>query len=322
MVVALDRRTGNTLWTAPVESSWPPAVAGDRVVIAASDEIHALDAATGAPRWRTSIAQPAAGTMIVHGATLIVPLAGGTLVAFDVATGKTTWTARLEGVSGQLQLTPGPGGVYLSSSDGHVAAISILDGRVIWRRTIEGALTRPAAARERIIIGSSTDHFYALNPDSGKEEWRWATAADPIGAVGDADLVFLTALDNTVRAVNRGNGNQRWREVLGTRPTHPPVALGGIVVVTADSPTLSAFVGKTGAAAGTYDAPARLQGPPLIDPAPQPFSVAIVIIMRDGTVVGLTPTGLQFHEGWALPLIALPGRPLPREPAPAGSRPR
>jgi hypothetical protein len=48
----------------------------------------------------------------------------------------------------------------------------------------------------------------------------------------------------------------------------------------------------------------------------KPFSVAMVVIMRDGRVVGLRPTAMMFAEPPAGKLTALPGRPLPRERLP------
>ena len=39
-----------------------------------------------------------------------------------------------------------------------------------------------------------------------------------VGAAVDGDVVFFASLDNIVRAVNRGNGNQRWSKPPSTRP--------------------------------------------------------------------------------------------------------
>ena len=49
-----------------------------------------------------------------------------------------------------------------------------------------------------------------------------------IGAAADGELVYFASLDNIIRAVNRGNGNQRWKKPTGTRPIGPPLAFGGV----------------------------------------------------------------------------------------------
>jgi outer membrane protein assembly factor BamB len=319
-VTALDRHTGKTVWTADIESVWPPIVLDGIVFVAASDEIHAVDAATGDRRWRSPVSA-VSGAMATSGGHLVVPLGSGNITAFDAADGRLAWTTRIEGVEGPMEVVADEGGIYVSSGDGYAAALS-LAGRLLWHRMLGGRLTRPALAPGRVVIGSSADAFFALDPRTGKERWRWRSGGDPVGAAGDASLIFLTALDNTVKAVNRSDGNQHWRTALTTRPAHPPRAFGGIVVVAGDSPTLSAFSAKKGQPMGTYDAPATLQGPPLIDPALRPFAVAIVAIMRDGNVVALTPAAMMFREPPAAPLTALPGRLLPREPPPAVRPPR
>ena len=51
-LVALDRESGDVVWTRDIESAWPPVVRDGVVYLAASDESHALDPATGAQRWR------------------------------------------------------------------------------------------------------------------------------------------------------------------------------------------------------------------------------------------------------------------------------
>jgi hypothetical protein len=74
----------------------------------------------------------------------------------------------------------------------------------------------------------------------------------------------------------------------------------------------------------TWTAPppdARLQGEPLIDRYLDPFQVAIVVIMRDGRITGLRPTGMMFAEPAAAAMTVLPGRPLPRERLPGEPEP-
>jgi hypothetical protein len=60
-------------------------------------------------------------------------------------------------------------------------------------------------------------------------------------------------------------------------------------------------------------------GAPLIDPTLRAFSPAVFVIMREGTVVALTPTAMQLLEAPPVPLVPLPGRQLTREPPPAAA---
>jgi len=82
------------------------------------------------------------------------------------------------------------------------------------------------------------------------------------------------------------------------------------VVLSGVGSRLEAFDGVSGRSIGSYAAPADLMGAPLIDPAPKPFEVAIVAIMRDGRMTALRPRRLTFPDPPLVPLLELPGREL------------
>ena len=83
-------------------------------------------------------------------------------------------------------------------------------------------------------------------------------------------------------------------------------------------PAVTALNGDTGAVMGTH-APGNLIGAPLIDPALEPFRVAMVTITREGVVEALRPAGMMFREAAMVPLAALPGRALRRDAMASGS---
>jgi serine/threonine-protein kinase len=319
-VLALHRETGRVAWLADVETTWPPLAMDGALFVAASDAVHAFDAATGLRRWQMPLDRPVIGSMGFAGGALIVPTSSNDVRAFGARDGRVMWTYSLGAALRPSGMVAAPGAIVLTLEDSRVVSLSATDGRLLWERTLEGALTVPAVAADRVIVGSSNKHVFALDADSGAIKWSWPTAGDAVGAAADEDLVFLTALDNTLKAVSR-NGNQRWRLVLGTRPIGQPRAFGGVVVVGGLSPTLSTFVARTGKPVETYDVGGELKGPPMIDPLLRAFSVAIVVITRDGQVIGLRPTEMMFREDAAEPLTVLPGRPIPREPAPAAAPP-
>jgi hypothetical protein len=211
---------------------------------------------------------------------------------------------------------------YVTTSAGRVMAIRLGDGTVAWERQLEGTLSEPAVGRDRVLVGSTTNAFWALDADSGRVEWRWAAGrifgGDVIGAAVEEDVIYVASLDNILRALNRGNGNQRWKKDIGTRPVLPPRSFFGTVVLFGLSPTVTTFVGKTGVQSGSWSAPAEaeLQGPPLIDGHLRPYRVAITVVTRDGRVTALRPKAMLFVEPTAGTLTTLPGRPLPVEPLP------
>jgi outer membrane protein assembly factor BamB len=321
-IIAIERESGLRAWTADVESIWAPVVGAGLVFVAASDEIHALDAATGDRRWRAPVPRAFGSSMAFVDGQLIVTMEPDQVIAYAAADGRIVWNRPLGGAAGRMLLGVAPGVVCVTVSSGRVVSLSAADGAIRWERAVAGVTTAPAIARDRVIVGSTTNHFYALDASSGKEEWKWPLGGRPVGAVADGDLVVLTAMDNTVRAVNRGNGHQRWYESLPTRPQHAPLAANRLVVVPGIEPSLSGFAAKDGRAAGAYEGRPALAGPPLVDLALRPYAVAVVAIRSDGIVSALRPTAMLFPEALAVPLLSLPGRLLTREPRPDASRPR
>jgi outer membrane protein assembly factor BamB len=284
----------------------------------ASDELHALDATTGETVWRRPMPLPPLAPLTFDTGWLLMVLERGDVVALRAADGAEIWRRRVG--DGDRPLSPPvPGGedaIYLTLEGGQVVALALADGRQLWEQRLPGTLSVPAWAPDRVFVGSTDNFFYALDAEDGRLEWKWRSGGDVIGAAAADDLVFIASLDNIIRAVNRGNGHQRWRKETGTRPVVPPRAFGRLTLVAGIRPTLTAFSARDGAPLGTYLAPGDLEGAPLIDTDPKPFSVAVVLVLRNGQVTGLTPVGFLFRDLPPAPLAALPGRALLREPAP------
>ena len=338
-LVALSRTTGATLWTRDIESMWPPVVRGDVLFVVASDEIHALEAATGAEKWRISfdaaIAAPLIAASASHGAAdadegvdlLIATFGKGLVIAYAADDGRILWTRELGSASRFSPATDGVRAVF-ASDDSRAIALSLADGRIEWQQKLDGMLNQPSFARDRIFVGSNTNFLFALDNTTGRISWKWKTGGDVIGTAADTKGgAYYASLDNVVRAVNRGNGNQRWIKEIPTRPLLPPQVFGDgmkyeeIVVLTGVTSEIDAFAAKNGAAAGMYMPPSDLQGAPLIDPDLRPYQVAMVVITRDGRVLGLKPSAMLLPEPMNTPFPELPGRHLERERITPPSRP-
>lgn len=328
-IIALDRERGSVRWNRRIESVVPPLVAGGWLLVAAGEELHALQASTGIPEWHVAIGGRIRAPMLRRGSLLIALTDPDELVAVRIDTREIVWRQTV-GETGPVLMEADDRAVYLSAGS-RLRAVSLVDGSVLWERRLDGTLGAPALGDGRVFVGSDARWFWALDPESGRDKWVWRGrmfGGDVLGADVDDDLVYVASLDNIVRALNQDSGNLRWDAPTG-RPIVPPRAFFGVVVVTSVAPTLATFLGedgrlgKRGTPIATWSAPeeAELQGPPLIDEHLKPFRVAIVVIMRDGRVTGLRPTGMMFPEPTAGTLTTLPGRPLPKERVPGEPEP-
>ena len=316
MLVALERETGLLAWMREVDTAVAPVVAGGMLFVATPTAMRALDAATGEDRWETPLAGRVTASMTWDTGWLIAQIEPGEIVALRGADGGIIWRRALGSPSPHPAIPGGERSLYFSLADSRVVALSLVDGMVLWEQKLAGMLSEPAVGRDRVFVGSTDNSFTALDADTGALEWKWRGGGDVIGAAVDGDIVYYASLDNVIKAVNRGNGNQRWKKETGTRPVLPPRTFGGTVVVPGITPAMTAFVGKTGEAMGSYISTGHLMGGPLIDTPLEPFRVSFVTITREGVVEALRATGLTFRETAAAPLPSLPGRQVARERPP------
>jgi len=319
-VQAFSRATGAKVWRREIETTWAPLLLNDVLYVAASDEIHALDAETGTQKWRTPFENSMIAPLASTGDLLIGVFDKGTVIAFAAADGRMVWTRELGAPSHYAAVSNGLR-IFFALADSRVVALNLMDGAPAWEQKLEGMLNQPSVSRDRLFVGSNNNYLYALDDERGRLAWKWRTGGDVIGVSADTKGgAYYASLDNVLRGVNRGNGNQRWIKEIPTRPILPPQTLGNgmayeeVVLVTGVS-EIDAFAAKTGAAAGTYVPPSDIQGAPLIDPALKPYTVAMVVITRDGRALGLRPVAMMLAEPLDSPFTELPGRRLERERA-------
>ncbi len=319
-ITALHRETGLVSWTRPIASAVAPLVQNGTLYVAAADRIQALDPRTGETLWQVPLGKIVRGPLRLRGMLLLALTEPDELVAIRVDTRDVAWR-RTVGETAAMSMAASDRAVYLTSAS-RIFSLNLADGSPGWERTLEGTLGEPAAAGDRVLVGSTTDSLWALDPESGKDKWVWRRrvfGGDVIGAVIEGDTAYVTSADNIVRALDRGNGHQLWKAEVATRPVLAPRAFFGAVAVVGFAPTvLSTFDAKEGTAISTWEVPgdAVLLGPPLIDEQLKPYRVAMAIVMRDGRVMAARPTAMKFPEPAAVPLTVVPGRVMPREPAP------
>jgi len=308
---AVDWATGALRWTQPHATSLPPVASGAHVVAATPTTLAAFDAATGGAVWSLPLALPPVAVVGTDRVTYV--LDARTVTAVDPLTGRVRWAQAME--SPPMMLAAGAPGVAVTLSDARVVVLSNEDGRLLWSRGLEGPLTGAAWSGAVLVVGSSARAAWGLDSGNGDVKWRWPLGGAVITVTADPQRAFLATRDNLLRAVNRGNGHQRWQADLGTR-AQDAVALDGAVLVLGLTPTVSLFNSLTGMALGTYEAPGTVLGTPLVDRSLRPGAVAFVVLLRDGRLLGFRSYGLAFHEQPATALLGLPGRTVPRERLP------
>lgn len=250
---------GQESWRVQLAADQELASAPDKVFVPASKAVHALSADSGREVWLAATGTITA-PLLVQGGWLIT-VSADTLAAFRAADGTEMWKKK----AGEVRERPTIDGdaLYVSFTDGRVVAFDLATGRPRWERKLGGAARQPLVYRDRVYVGSSDKWFYALKAKKGDLVWKWRVGAELLGsAAADDRHVYFTAMDNLLRALDRGGGAQRWRQELPFRPVAGPVVVGRSVLVPGASDDLQFFDAKTGKPTKQLKLDAKLAIPP------------------------------------------------------------
>jgi outer membrane protein assembly factor BamB len=321
-LVAVELATGRRRWAQDVTSDVRPATGEGLVFVAGGGRLAALAPDTGKPRWETSLPRRVAAPLYWDTGWLIVSLEGGDLLAFRASDGELVWRRAL---AAPLATLPAPAldRLYLGLTDGRVVAVALASGVEVWTRGIEGAATGLLALDEQLIVGSSARAIYSFSLDSARQRWRWRLGAAVLGApTADADRIFFTTLDNTVRAIERRNGHLAWRQGLPSRPAGPPLWMDGHILVPLLSTEMRGYEAATGTSAFQVTAAGEAGASPHVRPHARATGARLITITLDGRVQAFGPR----IEPVPVLLDVLPGVPVtgeaPDASGPPGQAPR
>ena len=216
--LALDGKTGDTIWTFQLEGSgrFPRWEIVDDVLYLHAWDHYAIDPRTGELLWHLeheniplSVSD---GIMHFFG--------GGEIVAVESATGSALWRHQVSGLS----TTRVVGGVAYAQVGGSVRGIDAVIGEERWHREDPNRLMHFRAANDRVAILTSSmrdmsgyvvihpsDELCAVHPRSGSSIWCKAGEPDydsTLVFVRD-DIVYL-ADETRLTALRASNGRRLW----------------------------------------------------------------------------------------------------------------
>lgn len=321
-LVAVDLTTGGQRWSRDIVSEARPAAGEGLVFVAGAGALTALDPETGDTRWEASLPGRVAAPLYWDTGWLIVSLEDGDLLAFRARDGDLLWRRAL---GAPLAALPAPAldRLYLGLTDGRIVAVTLAAGEEVWTREIEGRPTGLLALDDQVIVGTDARAMFSFSLGSARQRWRWRLGAAVLGPpTADADLIFFTTLDNTVRAIERGNGHLAWRQGLPSRPAGAPLLMDGHVIVPLLSTEMQGYDAATGRQAFQLTAAGEAGASPHVRPGARATGARLITITLDGRVQAFGP---RIEPAPAL-LEAMPGEPITGEaadtPEPPGQAPR
>ena len=201
-------KTERSIWASPTTNE-----ACDCIFVASMDHsLYALDAQTGAQRWKSpDLGGALASAPAYYDGVLFQGTSDKQMLAIDAATGKTIWAFNAAGWiwSGAAFQD---GILYFGDLEGNLYAVDAQTGKQVWTVKADGAiLSKPLIQNGKIYYSTETTHIYAVDMD-GKPQWQQETTAKvyaPVLAAGDLILVSQTDVNSPLVAYSL-EGSLKW----------------------------------------------------------------------------------------------------------------
>lgn len=204
-VVALDAETGAERWRAEAGGRGVTSLhlLGGRVVaVAEQGHVEAFHPTSGASQWQARVPPPSAGAALV-GPRLVVPTARGRLVALDASTGGGGWT------------------------------LALADTTVRFGEPVD-------AGENRLLVGATDRQVRLVDAGTGTVVWSVDAGAVVLAAplvARDADgvpIAYVGTHGRRVLALRLSDGATVWEGRTGGRVKTAPVAAGSCLLVYAE----------------------------------------------------------------------------------------
>lgn len=265
---ARDLATGERRWTFETDGNAgalpSPTVMGGTIFVPGNirdEKLYAVDSDAGTEKWRFPTGGDIGGSPAVIGDTVFVVDDSVAVYAIDTESGELRWSRGFDTDLWRTSPVIDDEIMYLGSWDGDVLALSIEDGAIHWRTTIDTPGFRiggPVAVAEGIVIAAGrAGTIAALDGDTGEALWKRRTGVYELTTPTVADGAVFTGVHpmgnaGTVFAFDLADGTILWRFETRSRETgetrlsgivHGPTLVDELVYVATDAGDVYALHG-------------------------------------------------------------------------------
>ena len=249
--------------------------------------LHAVDAESGAVRWRFPTGAEIKSSPVVADDLVLFGSYDEHFYAVDHETGKLRWKLRTEG---PVHATPGRanGLAWVTGCDAVLRGVRIADGTEMVLFD-SGAYTAasPAIADDTLYYGTFNNEVLAVDVGAGELRWRYEHPERHFpfyasAAIAD-DLVIAAGRDKLVHALDRETGEARWTFRARARFDSSPAVAGNRVYAGNADGRLYVLDLETGEKLSEFHAGAAIMGSPAL------AGGRIVFGTQDGTLFALGP---------------------------------
>jgi outer membrane protein assembly factor BamB len=199
------------VWTQTVEKAVtvPPAFAGHFGFLPVEgDQIVAYDLETGTSTW-TAHGTPVSTPAV--GAGMLFVAERDAIMALSQDSGDVVWRVAFSGTLA-APLVWDSGWLIAADDGGTLLAFRASDGELIWRHDLQGRVhARPALAADRVYAAMQDGRVVSLDVATGEEKWshRLGDAANDMLALDER--IYVGSDDNFFYCLMASNGEIAWR---------------------------------------------------------------------------------------------------------------
>lgn len=299
-VQAIQQATGKLLWSIQLNqgvTSGPTVASGYIAVGTDASRIILLAQHDGRELWRSKLSGDALSKPVITHQEVIAKTVDGNLYAFDLKTGKKRWLSEHGAPGLILKASSSPvimdKLILVGFSDGKLDAIDIESGRVIWQRGIAYASgasdverlvdidADPIVRGDSVYLASYQGYVGALSLTNGEFIWRKPASVYKNMAM-DATTLYLTDSNDVLWAMDRQNGQVKWKQLsLKARGLTEPVLMGNRLIVGDRTGLLHVLSTQNGELIGRH----TLSSP--VDIAPAVAGGHVYVMTTDGKLTSL-----------------------------------
>lgn len=261
-IIALSIENGSVLWKTFVSSEVlaVPLVANGIVILRTTDgSVIAMNEKTGQRVWNYEHNVPAltvrgTGAPLVIDDTLIEGYDNGKLMALLLEDGKYVWESSVTIPKGRSEVErlvdidvdpiESKGVIYTASYNGGTAAVSILDGDVLWRNEAVSSHTGLGQDEQYLYVSNPDGHVMQLDKRTGSSLWE---QKDLHGRKLTSPTIYqnyvvVGDIEGYVHWLSKADGRQMGRVQVGSDAIDAkPVVVGDTVYIYAKDGTLAAL---------------------------------------------------------------------------------
>jgi outer membrane protein assembly factor BamB len=183
--------------------------------------VYALDAATGALKWKFKTGNVVHASPAIANGVVFVGSWDSYLYALDAVTGTEKWRFQTgvdpvnhnqQGIQSSAAIFDGV--VYFGCRDGHLYAVDEQTGVMKWAYNTKGSwvLNSPAVSHGKVYFATSdTGLLYAADAKTGSiafsVNWGWPMFSSPAIA---GDMLYIGSTAGTVNAARLADGTKAW----------------------------------------------------------------------------------------------------------------